>query len=114
MLMFVVIITDSSKPVKKTKAELEEMIKANGGNIFQTHTAAEEIICIADRSEFSSYIISISMSMTKGCLYTGTVKVASLQKLGKELIRPCWIFDCLRQNEIDNGRARYLLPLEPK
>ncbi|KAI9793876.1 MAG: DNA ligase (ATP) [Peltula sp. TS41687] len=86
-------MTDSSKPEKKSKAELEETIKANGGSIFQTHTAAEKMICIADRR---------------------TVKVASLQKLRQDLIKPCWIFDCLRQYNIDKDRPRFLLPLEPK
>ena len=47
----VVIMTDSVSPEKKTKAELEQIVKANGGNIFQTHTAAKETICIAERSK---------------------------------------------------------------
>lgn len=43
------IMTDTQKPEKKTKAELEQMVKAHGGKIFQTHDAATNIICIADR-----------------------------------------------------------------
>jgi DNA ligase-4 len=38
------------KPRKKSKAELEQLIKANGGKIFQTHEAVPDTIIIADRS----------------------------------------------------------------
>jgi DNA ligase-4 len=42
-------MTESAVPEKKTKAELEQLIKANGGKIYQTNTAAKDTICIADR-----------------------------------------------------------------
>ena len=45
-----VIMTDASAPEKKSKGELEQLVKANGGKIFQTNTAAEDTICIAERS----------------------------------------------------------------
>ncbi|KAI9774767.1 MAG: DNA ligase (ATP) [Geoglossum umbratile] len=87
------IMTESLKPEKMSKAQLEQMVKANGGKIFQTHTAAPEVICIADKR---------------------TVKVASLQKLGeKDIIHPAWLFDCIKQNDHDAGRARLILPSEP-
>ncbi|KAI9836321.1 MAG: DNA ligase (ATP), partial [Sclerophora amabilis] len=87
------VMTESLSPVKKSKAELEQLIKANGGKIFQTHTAAPNIICIADRR---------------------AVKVASLQKAGKEnIVHASWLFDCVSQNEADQGRPSLLLPLEP-
>ncbi|KAI9821016.1 MAG: DNA ligase (ATP) [Phylliscum demangeonii] len=91
---YTVIMTDSTKPEKKSKTELEKMVKANGGKIFQIHTAASLMICIAEKR---------------------TVKVASLQKLGTQtLIRPSWVFDCLRQHQADMGRPKYLLPPEPE
>lgn len=43
-------MTDASAPEKKSKGELEQLVKANGGKIFQTNTAAEDTICIAERS----------------------------------------------------------------
>lgn len=43
-------MTESTAPEKKTKAELEQLIKANGGKFFQTDTAAPDTICVADRS----------------------------------------------------------------
>ncbi|KMQ45154.1 Nucleic acid-binding, OB-fold [Trichophyton rubrum] len=88
------VMTESVKPMKKSKADLEQLIKANGGKIYQTNTAVKDTYCIADRR---------------------TVKVASLQKSGLEnVIRPCWIFDCINQNEHDTGKDGVLLPLEPR
>ncbi|KAL4866354.1 hypothetical protein BDV12DRAFT_173099 [Aspergillus spectabilis] len=88
------ILTDTNTPVKKSKAELESLVKANGGKIFQTSNAAPDTICIADRR---------------------TVKAASLQKSGDvDIIRPSWILDCIRQNEVDAGLPDLLLPLEPR
>ena len=52
------ILTDSSVPEKKSKAELEQLVKANGGKFYQTSNAAPNTICVADRSEpFTSMII---------------------------------------------------------
>lgn len=42
---------ECSSPEKKSKTELEELIKANGGKIFQKHDAAPAMICIGDRSK---------------------------------------------------------------
>lgn len=45
----------------------------------------------------------------------GTVKAASLQKKGDvDIIRPSWILDCVKQNEIDAGLPDLLLPFEPR
>ncbi|KAJ6144496.1 hypothetical protein N7470_008391 [Penicillium chermesinum] len=88
------IMTDSSDPVKRSKGELEQLVKANGGKIFQSSTAASDIICIAERK---------------------TVKVASLQKHGEDnIIKPCWLTDCVDQNEKDAGLPDLLLPFEPR
>ncbi|EWC48222.1 hypothetical protein DRE_02326 [Drechslerella stenobrocha 248] len=76
------IMTESSKP-RKSKAEIEGMVKASGGKIFQSDAAAESIKCIADKS---------------------VVKVLTLKKKQIEVIRPQWIFDCLDSS--------YLLPVE--
>lgn len=43
-------MTESLKPQKKSKGELEQLVKANGGKIFQTHNASNGTICVADRS----------------------------------------------------------------
>ncbi|RDW62969.1 DNA ligase (ATP) DNL4 [Aspergillus mulundensis] len=87
------ILTDSNTP-KKSKAELESLVKANGGKFFQTNNAAPDTICIADRR---------------------TVKAASLQKSGEvDIIRPSWILDCIKQSEVDAGLPDFLLPLEPR
>ncbi|KAL4948821.1 ATP dependent DNA ligase domain-containing protein [Aspergillus filifer] len=88
------IMTDASTPVKKSKAELEGLVKVNGGKFFQTNNATSDTICIAERR---------------------TVKVASLQKSREvDIIRPSWIFDCIKQSEIDAGLPDLILPLEPK
>ncbi|MCJ1314403.1 DNA ligase (ATP) [Agyrium rufum] len=88
------VLTESATPPKKSKAELEDLIKSNGGRIVQTHNAIEGTICIADRR---------------------VVKVAALEKAGKiDLIRPSWITDFLDQAATDGSRTRYFLPFEPK
>ncbi|KAI9711850.1 MAG: DNA ligase (ATP) [Bogoriella megaspora] len=88
------IITESIKPWKKSKAELEQLVKANGGRIVQQETAAEHVVPIADRK---------------------VVKVASLIKRGEcSIVRPMWLFECIEQNEADVGRETFLLPWEPK
>ncbi|KAI2335020.1 DNA ligase (ATP) [Ophidiomyces ophidiicola] len=88
------VMTDALEPKKVPKVELEQLIKANGGKIYQTNTAAPNTVCIAERR---------------------TVKVASVQKTAKEnIIRPLWLFDCLKQNEVDRGLPDLLMPLEPR
>ncbi|KAJ5120654.1 Nucleic acid-binding OB-fold [Penicillium bovifimosum] len=88
------IMTECHVPEKKTKPELEQLVKANGGKIYQTNTAAADTLCIAERR---------------------TVKVASLQKNGQQsIIRPSWLLDCVKQNVIDTGLPDLLLPFEPK
>ncbi|MCJ1269275.1 DNA ligase (ATP) [Lobaria immixta] len=85
---------ECSSPEKKSKPELEELIKVNGGKIFQKHDAAPAMICIGDRR---------------------TVKVASLIKRGGvDIVRPSWILDCVKQSESDIGKTDLLLPLEPR
>lgn len=87
------VMSDMIQP-KKSKADIEQVIKNNGGSIFQSATAQENIICVGDRN---------------------LVKVASLVKKGeKNILRPKWIFDTLKQAEIDGpDRPRFYLPFEP-
>jgi DNA ligase-4 len=87
------IMTDALKPIKKSKAELEQLVKANGGNVVASDKDSSTIV-IADRN---------------------LVKVASIQKRNeRNLIRPAWLLDCVKQSEIDVGRPTFLLPLEPE
>ncbi|RMZ87415.1 hypothetical protein DV736_g5359, partial [Chaetothyriales sp. CBS 134916] len=76
------VMTDSTKPMKKTKPQLEAIIKDYGGRIVQTHAVkGAEVVCIAERR---------------------TVKVASLQKKGDTMIvKPRWLFDCIEQAKKD-------------
>ena len=79
---------------KKTKLELEALVKNNGGRIVQTHTAVADPICVAARR---------------------TVPVASLQKRGeREIVKPIWIFDCIEQGRRDfaQGREEMVVPFE--
>lgn len=86
------IMTDAQKPIKKSKAELEQLVTANGGNAVASDKHPETIL-IAERN---------------------VVKVASLQKKGlRNLIRPNWLLECVKQGELDVGKPSFLLPLEP-
>jgi DNA ligase 4 len=81
------VLSESLKPVKKTKTQLEILIKENGGRISQRAAPESNMILIGDKK---------------------VVKVASLIKDGdSNIIRPKWIFDCLAQ-----GDETYLLPYE--
>jgi DNA ligase-4 len=86
------IMTEAPKPIKKTKAELEELVKANGGKVVASDGDPATII-IADRK---------------------LVKVASLVKKDeRNLIKPSWLIDCIAQSERNNGRPSSILPYEP-
>ncbi|KIW38982.1 uncharacterized protein PV06_08800 [Exophiala oligosperma] len=89
------IVTESTPPApKKSKLELEALVKANGGKIVQTHTVVKDTVCIASRR---------------------TVKVASLEKSGeKEIVKPIWIFDSLDQARHDfaTGYPEAVVPFE--
>ncbi|KXT05457.1 hypothetical protein AC578_11096 [Pseudocercospora eumusae] len=86
------IMTEAPKPIKKTKAELEQLVKANGGQIVASHKDPKTIL-VADRN---------------------VVKVASVKKSDtRNIIKPSWLLDCIKQSELDVGRPTLLLPLEP-
>ncbi|KAI9714113.1 MAG: DNA ligase (ATP) [Chrysothrix sp. TS-e1954] len=90
------IITESLHPTKKSKQDLQQYAKAHGARLYQSEHAAKNMICIADRTP---------------------VAVASIQKRGdSSIVRPAWLFDCVRQAEhdISQGRQAVLLPWEPR
>jgi DNA ligase-4 len=88
------VLSEMLQPQKKSKADIEQILKSNGGSIFQSVTVKENIICIGEKK---------------------VVKVVSLIKSGHtNIIKPSWLLDALKQAEIDGpGRQRFLLPLEP-
>ncbi|ODA81269.1 hypothetical protein RJ55_04233 [Drechmeria coniospora] len=80
------VLSESTKPYKRTKAQLEALIKDNGGSVSQR--AGERMVLVGDKK---------------------VVKVASLIKGGGvDIIRPRWIKDCL---ETADG---FLLPYEER
>lgn len=85
------VMTEQTKP-KKSKADIEALVKSNGGKIVQTERDPNTV-CIADRN---------------------VVKVASLKKAGKRtVIRPRWLESCVKQAAIDAGLEPFILPVEP-
>jgi DNA ligase-4 len=86
------IMTDQVHPVKKCKAELEALVKAHGAKIVQRDTSDKNLVVVADKR---------------------LVKVSSLEKRGlTNIVKPIWIHDCIRQNDVDVGALPYLLPYE--
>lgn len=103
-------MTGSQKPEKKSKAELELLVKSNGGKIVQNDSRSGTV-CVGDQSEFPSELGLLRDA--KGI--QGTVHVASLcKRRGTDIIRSSWLFDNIRQSEADQGRPSLLLPLEPR
>lgn len=89
------VLSEASKPLKKSKAEIEAFIKSHGGSIFQSPTAENGILTVADKK---------------------VVKVASLIKTGQvSIIRPKWLYDAERQCNIQAEKSlpRALPPIEP-
>ncbi|QSZ37187.1 hypothetical protein DSL72_009281 [Monilinia vaccinii-corymbosi] len=88
------VLSEMLHPVKKTKVEIETIIKNNGGQITQSSNVKEDIVIIADKK---------------------VVKVASLIKIGVRIIvKPVWVLDAIAQMETDTklGGVRYVLPFE--
>lgn len=91
------VLSESVHPVKRSKAELEVLIKANGGKLFQSPTAAgHDIICIADKN---------------------VVKVASIVKAKtRNIVKAQWLLDAIKQAETDQERGMattFIIPFEP-
>ncbi|WDK15207.1 DNA ligase I [Colletotrichum graminicola] len=85
------VLSESLKPFKKTKAQLETLIEEHGGRISQRAVPRSNMILVADKK---------------------VVKVASLLKEGQnnggvDIIKPKWIQDCLEQAD-----KSLLLPYE--
>ena len=91
----VYVMSDAVHPKKQTKAAVEQMVKANGGRVIQTHDAVPGTICVADKN---------------------LVKVAGLRKKGGvDIVRPKWLYDCVAQAAADGpDRPRFRVPLEPQ
>lgn len=92
------IMTEALKPLKKSKAEIEAFVKANGGTVVASESGHKTKL-IADRN---------------------LVKVASIQKRGTHsIVRPRWLYDVVAQTEKDEARIDladreevFLLPVE--
>lgn len=87
------VMTDQVHLVKKSKAELETMVKANGGKLVQRDSTDKKLVIVADKR---------------------LVKVSSLEKRNtNNIVKPIWISDCIRQADADAGAMPYILPFEP-
>lgn len=90
------VLSESPKPFKKTRAQLENLIKEHGGRVSQRAVPRSALIIIAEKN---------------------VVKVASLVKEGAkegkgvDIIRPNWIRDCLAQ---EGGEHPAVLPFEER
>ncbi|CAK7213261.1 DNA ligase (ATP) [Sporothrix eucalyptigena] len=83
------VLSETMKPIKKSKDEMETLIKQQGGHISQRPDDAANMIVIADKK---------------------VVKVASLIKAGEvNIVRPAWVLDCLSQSY-----GNFLLPYETR
>lgn len=90
------VLSEGLAPVKKSKGELEQILKANGGAIIQNPRAVPGTIIIADKK---------------------VVQVKSIEKDGKlNVVKSRWIIDAVAQAEADSARdvpEKFLVPFEP-
>lgn len=87
------VMTGSQKPEKRSKAELEELVKRYGGKIHQ-NDSEPGTICIGENR---------------------TVHVASAIKRGKiNIVKPMWLYDTIQQSQTDRDRLSLPLPFEPR
>ncbi|KAL1887704.1 DNA ligase (ATP) [Sporothrix stenoceras] len=83
------VLSEATKPTKKSRGEVEALVKSHGGRITQRPDASANTTVIADKK---------------------VIKVASLIKAGQtDIIRPVWLLDCVSQTGGD-----FLLPFETR
>ena len=88
----VYIMTGSQKPENMSKAELEALVKAHEGSVFQNDSRPGTICIGGNRA----------------------VHVASAIKRGNmDIVQPTWLFDNIKQSEGERDRSTLILPLEP-
>lgn len=96
------VLTDADVPERRTKMQMEEIIKAHGGRIIQTASQQQDaegrpvndVVCIGSRRN---------------------VKVAGLIKNGTlTILKPMWLFDCIAQARTDIRFDLSPLPLRPE
>ncbi|POS85507.1 hypothetical protein EPUL_001727 [Erysiphe pulchra] len=89
------ILSEMIHPEKKSKVEIERIVKMNGGSIIQNPMVRENTICIGDKR---------------------VVRVASLIESGEiDIIKPIWIIDALQYSDTeDPSRKPFLPPFEPR
>ncbi|CAK7272700.1 DNA ligase (ATP) [Sporothrix epigloea] len=81
------VLSEMMRPERKSKGEIETLIKQHGGRISQQPDSAADTIIVADKK---------------------VIKVASLIKASEvDIIRPVWLLDCLSQSD-----GEFLLPFE--
>ncbi|KKA26523.1 hypothetical protein TD95_004835 [Thielaviopsis punctulata] len=83
------IMSDAGKPLKKSKAELEALVKAHGGTIKQHAGDDKNTILIADRK-----LVPVASAIKKGSF---------------DIIQPQWLIDCTKQ-----ANGGFVLPYEAR
>lgn len=88
------IMTDQIHPFKKSKADLEALVKTHGGKIVQRDSEDKNLVIVADKR---------------------LVKVSSLEKRATHnIVKPIWITDCIWQAQVDGIEfPPFVLPFEP-
>lgn len=67
MIMHLDILSESLQPEKKSKTEIEDLIKLNGGKVFQRHDAVPAMICVGDRSKLPTDLLYICLIEERNC-----------------------------------------------
>ena len=128
------IMGGSTKPVRKSKMELEQLVTENAGEIVQTYDRRkikeDKRRKVKEEGESSGLDDLVKQEEEEAtekaederlnrliCIADANlVQVNALKKRGgKSIIRPSWLFDMIAQSEKESNRKRlYRVPFEPK
>lgn len=96
------VLTDCAAPVRKTKTQLETLIKQHGGRVSQRADPKRGQLLLADKKVVK--VASLIKAAEAGTLDEDENEDGDG---GVDIIRPRWVLDCLAQSD-----ANFLLPFE--
>ncbi|KAI5860613.1 ATP-dependent DNA ligase [Durotheca rogersii] len=105
------VLTDCAGPPKRSKAQLEALIKQNGGRVWQRPTPGTGMVLVGEKN-----VVAVA-SLVKAAAAAAASDGGDGGD-GVDIVRPKWILDCLGQQRDGDGSGSsrgadaFLLPFE--